>query len=727
MTGAGAPAGGLDLTNCDREPIHVPGAIQPHGVMLVADPATMRVLQTAGDTARLTGGRGGDLLGSTLSEALDDALAEAAPLAAPHGREPAYLGVLRTATDGAFDVHAHSRDGHLILELEAATANPWTAAEVLAEVRRAGNALQAAADLAHLCAVGAREARRLTGFDRVMVYRFIEDGSGAVIAEAGGEALGSFMNQRFPASDIPRQARALYLQNLIRVIPDAGYRPAPLNPPLSPLTDAPLDMSDCVLRSVSPVHLEYLKHMGVAASMSVSLVRDGRLWGLLAFHHATPKAVPYELREACKHLGEMLSQQIKARLDLELHRQREKLATLRRDLVGVLSRAPVLREAANTRAREFLNLMPAEGFAMRVGGEVVRHGACPGAAEITALTNWLSEMQDGYYATHHLQSDYPPGAAFTGPASGLAAAILSRGEPWFLLWFRAEEIEIVEWAGNPHKPALPGEEPGQLTPRQSFEAWKETVRGRARPWSSAEVDALVRLRESLLELRRREQLSTLNTALRQTLEEKDELLAQKDLLMQEVHHRVQNSLQLVNSMLQLQSRSAGDGRVRSQFDEASRRLMAVSMVHRRLWRSGDIQEVNLATYLEDLVAGLLESWGDGWTGCIHLAADAVRLPTRDAVILALVVAELMTNAVKYAYGGEPGPIHVELRDVDPNFFSLTVRDHGVGQAAGNGTEGLGSRMTRALATQLGGEIAVSADGSGRTVVLTIARAPSRRP
>src|SRR4051812_35517555 len=304
----------LDLTNCDHEPIHIPGSIQPHGILLVVDPNSEVVLQAAGDTA-------GSLatqhppLGRPLHELLGVGLKGIIHSAGVGlGSKPHYLGAISgTAPSAYIDVLAHLQNDVAVIELEPALADRPSAARLLAEIGAAVAAIDAAPDLLRICQAAAREVRRLTDFDRVMVYRFLEDGSGSVVAEDHVDALPSFLNHRYPASDIPRQARELYVHNPIRVIPNVCYAPGPLVPSLCPATGQPLDMRNCMLRSVSPTHIRYLKNMGVAASMSVSIVHDGALWGLIACHHRTPKRVPYELREVCKHVGQTLAQRIAAR------------------------------------------------------------------------------------------------------------------------------------------------------------------------------------------------------------------------------------------------------------------------------------------------------------------------------------------------------------------------------------------------------------------------------
>jgi light-regulated signal transduction histidine kinase (bacteriophytochrome) len=313
----------LDLTTCDQEPIHIPGAIQPHGCLLALEPGGAAVVQAAGDTSRLIGTRIDDLLGRSAVEVLGiDPRTAAYGLPSGACDEALHLGsITPPARHDPLDLFAHEQDGRLVLELEPTPPQSPTAAQLLSMVRTASAALATARDLPQLGAAAARVVRTLTGFDRVMVYRFRDDGLGEVVAEDKAPGLPPYLGHRYPAADIPRQARALYLRNLVRLIPDVSYVPAPLVPALCPTTGRPLDMSGCALRSVSPVHVQYLKNMGVAASMSVSIVRDGALWGLIACHHGTPRGVPYALREACKHVGQILAQQVAAREEAELHAQ----------------------------------------------------------------------------------------------------------------------------------------------------------------------------------------------------------------------------------------------------------------------------------------------------------------------------------------------------------------------------------------------------------------------
>jgi two-component system, chemotaxis family, sensor kinase Cph1 len=713
-----------DLTNCDREPIHIPGSIQPHGVLLVVDPTTEVVLQAAGDAAGTLAAKRPPL-GAPVAELLGAGLEEMVRSAgvAGLGGAPLHLGAVRpAAARGAdIDVLAHTRDGLAVLELEPAAPDRLSAARVLAGIGAAVAALEAAPDLIGVCEAAAREVRRLTGFDRVMVYRFLEDNSGSVVAEHRADDQPPFLNHRYPASDIPKQARELYLRNPIRIIPDVGYAPAPLAPPLCPATGLPLDMSDCALRSVSPVHVQYLKNMGVAASMSVSVVRGGALWGLVACHHRTPKRVPYELREACMRIGQALAQRIAVWEAAEAHLQAQRLAAARDGVLSALAGAEDVERALADHVSDLRTVVPSDGAAVWHRGSVAGAGRRSSDNRIRALAEWLlREGAPDPFATDRLAEHHPPASAYRARASGLLAAAVSREEdPLVLLWFRAERTEEVEWAGNPHQPVEPGSDPGTLNPRRSFELWRETVRGRSRPWSGSELEAARRFRDRVSDLRRRQRLAELNQELRRALSEKDELLAQKDLLMREVHHRVQNGLQLVNSMLRLQEREAADPAVAAHLAEACRRLTAVALVHQRLRRSDQVRSVDFGGYLAELRDGLVDVWGAAWDRHVRIIAVPVALPTKAAVVLALVVTELLTNAAKHAYGGEPGPIEVTVAVESGSAIRIAVGDRGTGVGGGEQSAGFGTRLMRALLAQLGGAIVVEDNEPGLRAVLEV--------
>lgn len=721
---AAGAVGGIDLSDCDREPIHVPGSVQAHGALLIVDRAGI-VQGAAGATAAFVGVAPTGALGRTLADLLPaEVVAEALKRRADAAR-PAYVGRFAAAAPGAeADLLAHERDGWLVVEMEPARLPRETGGEVLTILDRASERIETAHTPRGLAQAAAQAIRRITGYGRVMVYRFLEDGSGVVLAEDRDPRHSSFLNHYFPATDIPQQARALYLRNLVRVIPDVAYEPAPVVWSADH-ADAVLDMSDCVLRSVSPVHIQYLRNMDVAASMSVSVLYEGRLWGLVACHHDEPRAVPYESRQLCLQVGRLLSQQLKARQEADEHAEMVRLQGARDTLAATVVRAGRVLDWLLHHPRDVAAAIPAEGAAIVAGGEVRSFGLTPEPDLCRTIADRLIDS-DGYepFATDRLSQVWPETEAARKVASGILGIVLSQEERIVLIWFRPERLQTIAWAGNPHKEARGPS--GALTPRHSFEAWEETVRGRSVPWSTLEIRSVRMLRDTLADLRYRERIVSLNQALQKTLADKDELLAQKDLLMGEANHRVQNSLQLVGSMLELQARQIDVPEVHAAFDEARRRLLAVSMIHRRLWHSDRIESVDLSRYLEELRKELMQSWDKAWGPHIVFDASPVSAPAAVAVSLALVLIELLTNAVKYAYDGAPGPVEVVVRSDGSLAVRLIVADEGKGSATGDGGGnggGFGSRLVRGLVAQSGGTMEVADNGPGTRVTVVM---PLRR-
>jgi light-regulated signal transduction histidine kinase (bacteriophytochrome) len=301
--------GVVDLANCNDEPIHIPGSIQPHGMLIVLERGTLSAVQSAGDIEGRLGFS--DWVGRSAGSILNDALAARIARTADSLGAGGFIGQFTTPGGERLDVSAHQSGDYVCVELEPAPGDDVPASLLLGGLEAAVAAFERASALKPLCDRAATEFRRLTGYDRVMVYRFNEGGSGEVLGEDRDPRLGSFLNHHFPASDVPQQARALYIRNLVRVIPDVRYVPAPLRP--NRRAAEALDMSDCVLRSVSPIHLEYMRNMQVGASASISIVKDGALWGLIACHNAQPKLVTYDVRAACRALAGALARQIKTR------------------------------------------------------------------------------------------------------------------------------------------------------------------------------------------------------------------------------------------------------------------------------------------------------------------------------------------------------------------------------------------------------------------------------
>jgi light-regulated signal transduction histidine kinase (bacteriophytochrome) len=493
--------GEADLTTCDREPIHIPGSIQPHGILLVLDRRTRKIEQTAGDTRFLLGLDATRLVGLVLPLVLEpeaDAFVGAcldvpAERVAPSVR----LGVRSRSGALPLDLTIHADRDTALLELEPARRTATSAGDPISLLKSLLAAVQATASVDDSCAAAASALRAATGFDRAMVYRFQHDDSGVIVAEDAKAGLESFLGLHYPASDIPAQARELYRRNWLRVIPDIDYVAAPLEPAANPRRPTPIDMSHCALRSVSPIHCEYLRNMGVSASVSASIICQDRLWGMLVMHNYAPRHVSADLRVACETFAQVFSLHIEAKMQAETSVLRLQSRQIREQLVNRLHGVTDIgREIARW---DVLRYVGASGAAVLLDGQVHCIGETPSPDEIAALVRWLNSVTRPRFATERLASEYPPAAAFPERACGLLAVGLSREPRDYVLWFRPEIGLTVRWAGDPSTSIKSGPLGSRLTPRGSFAEWLEVTKGHSAPWSDVDIEAAEALRVVLLE------------------------------------------------------------------------------------------------------------------------------------------------------------------------------------------------------------------------------------
>jgi len=346
--------------------------------------------------------------------------------------------------------------------------------------------------------------RDLVGYERVMVYRFDPDRHGKIIAEARDPRLESLLGHRYPASDIPQRARELYLRNRVRVLVDVHYEPSPLVPRLlsgATTGDAgELDMSHCYLRSMSPLHLQYLKNMGITATLVVSLVREGQLWGLIACHHHSPRNVPYALRAACELLGEAISTRIAAIENYARAQVAIQVRRLEQRLVEATSIEGDWRLALFRQPQTLLQPLEASGAVLFHEGEVLTSGEVPSTPELRALRAWLEQQPaDAPWHTSCIGKANPALAGLTPTASGVSAVRLSSAQPDFLVWLRKEQLQSYTWAGDPNKPIVDND-PLKLSPRRSFAVWSEIVRGTAAPWTPSDLALAAAFGDALIDI-----------------------------------------------------------------------------------------------------------------------------------------------------------------------------------------------------------------------------------
>ena len=336
----------------------------------------------------------------------------------------------------------------------------------------------------------ARIFKSLTGYDRVMVYRFDDDGHGEILSEERDPSLEAFLGNHYPASDIPHIARRLYVRNRVRVLQDVEYTPSPLTPPVSPVSGGPLDMSLCFLRSSSPIHVQYLKNMGVRGTLVVSLVVSGKLWGLVSCHHYAPRFVHFEQRAICDLLAEAVATRIAALESFTQAQAEFAVRRLEQRMSRAISREGDWRGALFDRTGALLEPVGATGAALLFEGEVRTVGEVPGTAALRDIGAWLDRQRHaGMFATASIGKDLPDFAALTPIACGLLAVPVSAVPGEYIVWLRPERVRTVTWGGNPFEPHLAGDDPAILSPRRSFAQWHQLVEGTADPWNSADLAA----------------------------------------------------------------------------------------------------------------------------------------------------------------------------------------------------------------------------------------------
>lgn len=497
----------IDLDNCAREPIHIPGSVQPRGVLAVLREPDFTIRQVSTNVDELLGRSVDDVLGRHLSALIGPDQAAAVQQAASafgdlRQRNPLHCVVDVAGEARVFDAILHREPrGVLLLELEIAYGErPFSFPNTYQAVRNSVEELNRATSLAELYDTTARAVRDLTGFDRVMVYRYDADYNGEVVAEQKRDDLNSFLGLHYPASDIPAQARALYEKNWLRLISDVDYRPAPLVPTVDPESGTPLDLTHATLRSVSPIHIEYLQNMGVRASMSISLLRQGRLWGLIACHHyAGPHLPPYGARAAAEFLGSTLSLRLVDQFEAdELRARLAAQAVLAKLTTATLDDGESLT-AALLGAPDLLDLITADGVVVNIGDERRASGTVPTAEVVETIVDWARQTGEGIVHSECLSHELPLSGLDPVDVAGTLVITLPDGQ--YALWIRREVTRSVDWGGDPHNKAIAvGEgDDVRLSPRKSFDRWREQVQEHSEPWRPAEVESAEALRGHLVE------------------------------------------------------------------------------------------------------------------------------------------------------------------------------------------------------------------------------------
>lgn len=687
----------VNLTNCDREPIHLLGAIQPIGFLLAMSPDLVieRVSANAGDfldcdTLSLVGQRLTALFSAEVVHTLRNRLS----LLEGGGGVERIFGCPLHARGTTFDIAIHVSGPLIILEAEPASSEHGDATNM---VRSMISRLDRARDMAGFLNEGARLIRAMTGYDRVMVYRFSEDGSGEVAAEACRAGIGSFKGLHYPASDIPAQARKLYVTNLLRVITDVDAEPVPILP--SRAGEPPIDLSQSVLRSVSPIHIEYLKNMGVGASMSISIIVDDRLWGLFACHHYEPRSLSFERRSLCELFSQMFSMRLESRERKETVEYERRARDISDQLLGAIASDETLLNDPDWLGDILRNAIPADGVGVWINSSAAFSGAVPQPAQFRRIIEALGQRDaDSIFATDEIGTLVDGLDMRGGQVAGLLAIPISRTARDYVVLFREELIHSVRWGGDPHKPVEYGPNGPRLTPRESFAEWKELVEGRSRPFSRSEIRVAETLRATLIEVVLR--MADEATMQRQQANERQEVL------IAELNHRVRNILGVIRGLIR-QSKPH-DNKIESFVSLVDGRIHALARAHNQItddhWGPAPIQAL-----IDAEAAAFLADQPDR----IRTTGGFVLLNPQAYSTMALVIHELVTNSAKYGSLSDSGTVDVGWTRNSSGDLIVRWKESGGPRVKRPTRKGFGSTIvSRSVPYDLGGKASIDFPPAG---------------
>ncbi|MDG2523265.1 HWE histidine kinase domain-containing protein [Caulobacter segnis] len=688
----------VDLTNCDREPIHLLGAIQPIGFLLALSPHWVVERASANlDT----------FLGETWEAAIGQRLADLISTEASHAIKNRFALLngedaverifnIRLRDDlPPFDVGLHVSGEQFVIEAEPAEGMHGDATNT---VRSMVARIDRTTDFPSFYREGARLIRALSGFDRVMVYQFDQDKSGEVVAEAVRPGIGSFLGLHYPSNDIPVQARALYKRNLLRVITDINATPVPVLPALDE-AGKPLDLSLSIMRSVSPIHIEYLRNMGVGASMSISIIVDGELWGLFACHHYGTLRPSFELRSVCELFAQMFAMRLESRERRETMEFERRARDISDQLLGAVASDDTLLNDPDWLGSILTDAINADGVGVWVNGTSALSGHTPEVEDFRHLVAAIDQVADGkVFTTDHIADLLPEAERFQDRAAGLLAIPISRAARDYVVLFRQEIIRSVRWGGDPHKPVEYGPNGPRLTPRESFAEWKELVEGHAKPFSPSELRVAETLRATLTEV-------VLRMA-DEAMHQRQQANERQELLIAELNHRVRNILGVIRGLVR-QSKPHDDD-IESFVKLVDGRIHALARAHNQItddhWGPAPIQaliDAEAAAFLADRPDRIRTSGG------------YVLLNPQAYSTMALVIHELVTNSAKYGSLSDSGTVSMDWKRNDDGDLIITWREEGGPPVRKPSRKGFGSTIIdRSVPYDLGGSADITYPKTG---------------
>lgn len=675
----------VDLTNCENELIHIPGQVQSHGFLIVVDDDNI---------IRFFSANIGIYIHGIMDNLIGQPLQYVEQLLKNTDRPDLIVQLINVGKAGkSFDITnpveiniagvlfyliISTTEKYFLLEFEPVLSD--LKVDVQKMIGRSISQILADKKVEYLLNNTVVQIKDIIQYDRVMIYRFADDGHGEIMAEAKNEGLEPWVGLHYPASDIPKQAKELYKLNLTRIIANVHITPSKI---ITGVVDQqPLDLTYSQLRAVSPMHIQYLKNMGVASSFSISLLHKDKLWGLIACHNYTPRFIDFKARESAKLVGQILSSALEFRQDEDNQQLNDFYKSNLDKLSNQLLKSTNIEDALTKENVNILQVVNGKGAILVYEKMVTKLGITPDDKQITDLVDWIKcNHTEPIFSTIELSATYPAAAAYKDIASGILVIVLSKELEEYIVWFKPEVLQMVTWAGKPEKLIeIKPDGTGQLTPRNSFGAWAQNVSNTSEAWNKEEIKSVTRLREEItyaINLKAGA-IRLLNEKLRQAY---DEL----DTFSYTISHDLKNPITAIKSYAQLLTTDKATyelsqkilGRIAERADKMNFMIDSVLDYSRIGKLEIQYQKINIAHLINDVIKDV-----DLENDTSKLQITLGKMPDLfgDPTMINQVFSNLVSNAFKYAQHQTPALIHIE-GTVNENDILYTIKDNGLGIAA----------------------------------------------